>query len=643
MNDSPLSHEARLASAIAVANVPVLIPLLVMLTGDGKWLEAPYAPARSQGIGDNPTGGLPDEVQAEIRSAALGAITAHLNGRPAAMAEPDDAMLVRMLSVAMGETVPAEYGPMIAAELGLERSVAPQPAFEVPDGFEVLIIGAGPSGLAMAITLQQAGIPFMIAERNDDVGGSWLVNRYPGAGVDTPSALYSFSFAPYNWSQYFAPQHELRVYLRGMADDHHLDARIEYSTSVDEMVWLEDSQAWQVRTRTSAGVERIRTFSFVVSAVGGLTRPKLPDLPGLDDFAGRVVHTAEWPDDLDLTAKRVGIIGAGASAMQTVPAIVGEVAHLSIFQRSPQWVAPFAQHGEEVPELLRFLSAEVRLYRLWYRQRAGWTFNDRVYAGLQKDPTWEHPERAVNKINDAYRKHFTRYIQAKLGGRPDLIEKALPTYPPYGKRILLDNGWYDALLRDNVELVADPIDHVEASGVNCRETGLHTLDVLICATGFDAAHFLAPLRVVGTGGHVLREIWDDDDPRAYLGMSVPGFPNFFMIYGPNTQAGHGGSLIGSAEVQIHHILDVVQQMLAGRVGAVEARPTDYESYNAKVDELHENMIWTHPGMSTYYRNSRGRVVVPTPFRVVDYWHMARQADLTQYDCQPATEMKVVSA
>jgi len=328
------------------------------------------------------------------------------------------------------------------------------------------------------------------------------------------------------------------------------------------------------------------------------------------------------------------VIGSGASAMQLVPAIADEVAALTVFQRSPGWAAPFEQLHVEIPEPLRLLSREVPLYRIWYRLRAGWTFNDRVHEALQKDPSWPHPERAVNAINDAHRRFFTGYVESELADRPDLVDAVLPDYPPYGKRILLDNGWYRTLTRDHVELVTEAVAEVRPHAVVTESGEEHDADVLVCATGFDVVRFLAPMDIRGRSGRTLRETWDDDDARAYLGLAVPDFPNLFMVYGPNTQAGHGGSLIGTAEAQLHYVMDLLGRMLRGGIGAVECRPEVYEEYNRRIDAAHEAMVWTHPGMETYYRNARGRVVVNTPWRVVDFWHMTRAADLDDYAVEP---------
>jgi 4-hydroxyacetophenone monooxygenase len=631
---------ARFREGVAHANVPTLLPVLVQLTGDVSWLEDPYRPVRSRGVDDNPTGGLSEPIQDEIRAAALDAILAWRAGRPVALPDPSDELLVRMLSVAMGEEVPPEYGPMIAWELGLPRARAAkaEEPVEPPDGFNVLVIGAGISGIAAAVKLQEAGIPYSVVEKHGTLGGTWWENRYPGAGVDTPSALYSFSFAQNDWSLYFALRDELHDYLERVASEFGIRPKIRFDTEVVSASYEEPRQEWTVRVRRPDGALETLSANVVVSAVGAFNRPKMPEIPGLDRFQGRCVHTARWPDGLELSGKRVAVIGNGASAMQVLPAIADDAASVTAFQRSPQWAAPFDQFQRPVPEPVRFLARVVPLYRKWYRVRSGWTFNDRIHPALQKDPSWPHPERAVNKINDRHREFLTRYIESEVGDRAELLEKVVPDYPPFGKRILLDNGWYRSLTRDDVDLVTEPIEEVRADRVVTRSGAEHEVDVIVCGTGFDVVRFLSTIEVRGRSGRSLRETWDDDDARAYLGTAVPDFPNFFMLYGPNTQAGHGGSLIGATEAQLHYILDLLQRMFRHGIGSVECRQEVYDAYNQRVDEAHERMVWTHPGMSTYYRNSRGRVVVNTPFRIVDFWHMTRTADLDDYVVEPAVEM-----
>jgi 4-hydroxyacetophenone monooxygenase len=630
------SGEARLAAALELANIPILLPVLVQLTGDQRWLAAPYLPTRNRGLDDNPSGGLSDELQAEIRAAALRAILAWNAGAPVAEPAPAPELMVRMLSVVMGEEIPPEYGPMLATEATIATDPRIEAPVAVPPGFRVLITGAGISGLTMGLKLGQMGIPYTILEKNADVGGTWYENRYPGAGVDTPSALYSFSFSQeHQWTKFFALRDELYGYLKETFEGAGVLDAVRLQTEVTSATYDQAEQGWAVTARGPDGETEEFTANVLITAVGALNRPKWPVIDGLDRFSGPVVHTAQWPDDLDLTGQRVGVIGNGASSMQLVPAIAERAQSVSVFQRSPQWAAPFELLGVEISEPLRWLIATVPLYRVWYRLRAGWTFNDRIHSTLQKDPDWEHPARAVNAVNDAHRRFFTRYIERELEGRPDLLAKALPDYPPYGKRILLDNGWYRSLTRDDVFLITDGIEEISEVGVVTEDGTTHELDVLVCATGFQATRFLAPMDIHGRSGAGLRETWNDEDARAYLAMTVPDYPNLLILYGPNAQGGHGGSLIGTAEMQTHYLADLLRQMLERGIGAIEPRQELHDDYSQRVDAAHEQMIWTHPGMDTYYRNSRGRVVVNTPWRVVDYWLMTRDANLDEYVVESA--------
>ena len=624
----------RFSAAVAVANIPTLLMVLIQLTGDLAWLDEPYRLSRTKGMSDNDSGGLPDDLQARIRAAALDAILEWRAGKPMAIPEPPDDLIVRMLSASMGEPIPAEYGPMLAEELGLRASAPAVPPAPPPDGFGAVIIGAGLSGLCAAIKLRNLGIPFTILERNPDVGGVWHENRYPGAAVDTPSHLYQFSFEPYDWSRYFASQAEVLGYLRHVATKYGLLAHIRFSTTVVRAEYDEETQGWSVLVRDAAGKTETLSANVVISAVGAFNPPKIPPIKGLERFAGPCFHSARWPSDLDLRGRRVAVVGNGATAMQIVPAVADEVGSITVFQRSPQWAQPFPKFLKAIPEEIRFLSAEVPLYYAWQRLRLEWIFHDKLHDSLQKDPAWPHPDRSINAANDEHRRYFTDYIRAELDGREDLLPKVLPTYPPFGKRMLMDNKWFRTLTRDHVHLVTDPISEVTTHSVITRSGAEHEVDVIVLATGFDVVRFLSSFDVVGRSGRTLREAWNDDDGRAFLGLAVPDFPNFFCLYGPNTQPGHGGSLIHTVERQVQYLVSLLTQMFARNVGAVECRTDVYDDYNRRVDEAHARMIWTHPGMDTYYRNNRGRVVMNMPFRNLDFWRMTERASLADFSTEP---------
>jgi 4-hydroxyacetophenone monooxygenase len=633
--------DARFEEALAYANIPVLLMVLVHLTGQTSWLEEPFRPKRSGGLDDNDSGGLSAGLQREVRAAALEAILSWYHGRvPVAISQPTPELLVRMLSWSMDEPVPPEYGPMMAADLDAsQRPVLPprtaRPA-NTSERMNAVIIGAGVSGICAALAFEREGIPYTILERNTEVGGTWWENRYPGAGIDTPNHLYSFSGIPHDWQHYFASRDELFEYLHQVASEYGVRDRIQLQTTAVSAVYDDARQVWSVSAVDARGRATDYVANILITAVGGFNTPRTPDIEGLDTFAGPVLHTARWPEDAAIDGANVAVVGNGASAMQLIPAIADRVGTLTIFQRSPQWAAPFEKFQARVPEQLRFLIGAVPLYQWWYRTRLHWTFNDRLHASLQRDPNWPNADRSLNATNDAHRRYFVRYIEAELGDRHDLVSKVVPNYPPYGKRILLDNGWYRTLLRDNVELVAEPLNRVSGNSLFTESGEEHRASTLIMATGFDVVHFLSTIDIHGRGGRRIADVWDGDDGRAYLGCAVPGFPNMFCLYGPNTQPGHGGSIIWSIEAQVHYLIGLLQQMERSGLGAIECRGDVWAEHNAEIDERHARMVWTHPKVDTYYQNSRGRVVVNSPFRNVDYWYATRESLLDDYVVEKAT-------
>jgi 4-hydroxyacetophenone monooxygenase len=622
----------QLSQAVMVANIPTLLMVLVQMTGEMHWLQPPYRPSRGAGLGDNDTGGLPENIQDEIRAAALAAILACRDGKPVAIPDPSPELLVEMLSTAMGEPVPAEYGNFTASQLG-HRPVSDE-KIPVPEGFHVLVVGAGVSGICAAVNLKAAGIPFTVVEKNATVGGVWLENRYPGAGVDTPNHLYSYSFAMHDWPMFFALRNDLHGYLEQVAAQFELGPNIRLNTTASNAVYDEASQTWQVTLDSNNGTSDTVSANVLISATGIFNPAVKPKIDGLETFAGDAFHTSEWPDDVDLTGKRVAIIGNGATCMQIGPEIQDEVKSLTIFQRSPHWAAPFAQFRKPVPDSLRFMLREVPLYQAWYRVRLGWTFNDRIHSTLQRDPEWPHPERSLNATNDAHRAYFTQYVKSELGERDDLLDKVLPTYPPFGKRMLLDNGWYRMLRNERVTLVDDALTRIESDRLVTADGTEHEADVLILATGFDVLRFITSINITGRSGKTLRDAWEDDNAQAYLGTVVPDFPNFFTLYGPNLQPGHGGSLIFVIEMQMNFVMDILKKMSSEKLGVMECRSEVHDAYIKRVDDAHENMVWTHAGMTSYYRNARGRIVVNSPFRNVDYFDMTREAKLDEFVVEP---------
>ena len=617
-------NRTLLKDGIANANIPALLMVLYQMTGEATWLQEPFAPGRSPGLDDNDSGQLPDEVQTQIRTAAEEAIEAWLAGKPLAIERPSNLRLAEMLSVAMTEHVPEEYGDIVAAGMGYDLEPTADAAIAVDK--TAIVIGGGVSGICAGIELGKLGINYTLFEKNEDFGGTWFENRYPGCGVDTPSLTYTFSCRPNDWSMYFPLRDEIEGYLLDTAREFGLYDKARFRTHVEEARWNTATDQWDVTITTPDGKRETHSADYLFSAVGILNIPKYPQIDGLDEFAGEVYHTSRWPAEADLSGKRVAVIGNGASGMQVAPAIADEVSRMTIFARSKQWAAPFPQFRKKVPEGVRYLMQVVPLYRAWLEQRLSWTFNDRVHGTLFRDPEWEHPERAVNEINDAHRRVFTRYVEEQLQDRPELIERVLPEYPPFAKRMLLDNGWFRTIKKPHVDLIPEHLAKVDGNTLFTSSGETVEADVIILATGFQTTNVLGSYDIVGREGQLLRDHWGEDNASAYLGTLVPGFPNFFILLGPNVGSGHGGSMIRNIENQMHFAGQVVQCAEAKEASTVEVKETAYTDYSRRIDDAHDRLVWTHPGTENWYRNSQGRVVAITPWRNDAFWRMTRSPD-----------------
>lgn len=620
-----------LAAALRQADIRVLLMVLVHRTGDLAWLEPPFAPKRDVRLIPDAGAGLPHEVQERVRAAALEAL-AGADTSPT-ISDPGDALIQRMMSVCLGEHVPDEYAPLVREEMGLISRDSEWPVLRRGADLKsrhVLIVGAGVCGLALGIRLERLGIPFTIVEKNAEVGGTWYGNRYPGCGVDTPNHSYSYSFGPrYPWSRYFSPRSEVQDYLEKTATEFHIRRHIRFKTRLLSADWIEAEQHWRSVVKTEAGQEIIES-DVLVSAIGQLSEPSTPEIAGANEFSGPLFHSAHWPEELGIRGKRLAVIGTGATSMQLVPTVADDVAQVSVFQRTAQWARPIPGYSDRISDGAQWLLKHVPFYAEWFRFNMFWRYGDGLLPFLRRDPAWPHKDRSVNRINDRHRDEMLDFVKQELASRPDLIEKCIPSYPPYAKRILLDNGWYRTLLKPNVDLVTQPIDRITADGVRTADGVIHAADAIVLATGFRVAQMAARLAITGRFGLPLAKAWGDDNPKAHLGLTVPGFPNFFCMLGPNSGPAHGGSVVFQAECQSRYITSCLTQMIAAHVSSIEVRQDVLDSHVAEVDAEHEQLIWTHPGVDTYYRNKHGRVFSVMPWRFVDYWAMTHDANLSDY-------------
>jgi 4-hydroxyacetophenone monooxygenase len=640
--------DEELARILTEAELPPLLPAIAYCTGDLSVLREHLRP--NPMLAQMPQGGLSDDQQAEIRAIALEKLIAFRDGGCVPAARPSDDDVLRIMEFAVSGEGMREYLPLLEEELGHLGPDARGPKFTkdevAPDvDFEVAVIGAGMSGLLAGHRLQEAGIRFTIFEKNDDVGGTWYENQYPGCRVDNPNHNYSYSFAQrHDWPFHFSPQPVLHRYFVSCCDEWGLRPSIRFGTEVESAEWLEDDLVWEL---TLAGTGEVVRANAVISAVGQLNRPNYPDIPGRDSFAGPSFHSARWDHSVPLEGKRVAVIGTGASAVQFIPEIVGRAGTVTVFQRTPPWLAPVPRYHAEVAPELRWLYEHVPSYSEWSRFCIFWRMGDGAIEGVRVDPEWwaSHDDgRSVSATNDLMRQVLAAYLQASFADRPDLLETAVPDYPPGAKRMLLDNGvWPAALKSPNLTLVTESISSIAPEGVVTADGVLHEADVLIYGTGFQASKFLTPMTVKGRGGLDLHEHWRGD-ARAYLGVTIPGFPNLFCLYGPNTNIVINGSIVYFSECGVRYILGCLELALrAPGGGAVEVRSTVHDAFNEAVDEENRRMAWGVSSVSSWYKNAHGHVAQNWPFTLLEYWRRTLAPDPDEYvitDRAPSTKARV---
>lgn len=504
------------------------------------------------------------------------------------------------------DAVPAARLPRTGARVPrVERDIAPD--------VEVCIVGSGFSGLGMAIRLERAGIgSFCVLEQHGEIGGTWRDNTYPGCTCDIPSHLYSLSFAPKtDWSRMYPTQPEIRAYLHDCVARFGLAKRIRLNTRLEHAAYDEASGLWRVQT--SGGSFSAR---FVVSAIGGLHRPAIPVLPGIESFAGPSFHSARWDHGLDLKGKHVAVIGTGASAIQFVPQIAAQAAQLDLYQRTAPWVLPKLDRaiGPREQWVLRHLPLYRTLWRWWLYWR-----QELFALGFTRKP----------QLLDRAKKIGLRLLRKQVPSE-ELRARLTPTYQPGCKRILISNDYFPTLAQAHVTLVTAGIRAVRPHGVVSEDGVERRADVIIYGTGFRATDTLGPLRVTGRDGVRLDEAWRGG-MHAYYGTTVPGFPNFFMISGPNTGLGHN-SVIFMFEAQIGHVLDCIKAMRQRGLRTIEVRAHVEADHNEALQRRLQRTVWA-TGCRSWYLDANGRNVTLWPGFTFDYWRQLRRVDWAAYRTQ----------
>jgi 4-hydroxyacetophenone monooxygenase len=628
--------DALIARALQDASIPTLMMSMIHMSGDTSLLDGALSPA---GVFINEYQGyMSEEDKAAVRAQALDVIRAFRAGGCRLPPQPSAETVQRMMNFIVASEVPADYVPMMLEEMELDGADQRSDAWgdEVPVArraqHKVLVIGGGMSGVLAAYRLQEARIPYIVIEKNASVGGTWFENRYPGARVDVGNHLYSYSFEPaHHWSQYFSQQKELQQYFEDVVQHHHLQQHFRFNTEVTGASFDERSGLWTVDTVDKDGVTEQYVANSVISAVGQLNRPILPDIPGIDTFAGQWCHSAAWDDSIDCTGKNVVVVGSGASAFQLVPAIAGQVKHLTVFQRSAPWMFENPIYHDSVPEGKKWCLQHLPFYTRWFRFLIFWPACDGAYDTVFIDPAWPHQERSVNEMNDFVYQMFSDYIKGQVGDDEELLKKVIPDYAPMGKRTLQDNGsWLSALKRDNVDLVTQSVASVSAGGVTAADGSFYPADIILYATGFETDRFLWPMKIIGRRGRVLSDQWGIE-PSAYLGITIPNFPNFYCMYGPGTNLAFGGSLIFNGECQIRYIMECLKALLQSGADTVECKGEVHDDYQRRFRELHARLIWEHDSIKTsFYQNAEGKVTLLWPWKILDMWRWTKAVNRDDY-------------
>lgn len=634
--EEPITEDdAFLRQVLQEASIPALMMSMVHLTGDSTLLEGPVRPQPPL-IGEV-QGFLPEADKAAVRERAFQVLKAYRDGGCKLPPPPSTEVVRRMMDFVVGTSVPDDYVPMMLEELALDghdqRAVKLERklADGERDEYHVMVIGAGLSGLVMGLRLKEMGVPFTIVEKNPELGGTWYENRYPGCRVDIASHFYSYSFEPsHEWTQFFATRDELNSYFNRFADKHGLRQHIVFDTEVVGARWSDQDQRWTVTLKDKHGSTRDTEVRVLVSAVGQLNRPLIPTFEGQDTFKGVQVHSAQWRPEIDLRGKRVAVIGTGATAVQLVPEVAKVAAKLTVFQRTPIWLLPNAKYHDTVSDGKKWLLKHIPYYARWYRFILFWPGTDGVLPNLRIDPDWPHADRSINAHNEAWREQLVKYIESQVGDRPDLLKKVIPSYPVMVKRMNQDNGsWFRTLKLPHVALESGRIERFDATGIVC-DGQHHEVDVIVYCTGFQANKFLWPMHITGRDGQLLEEFWGEE-ARAYLGITVPEFPNLFCMYGPATNLAHAGSIILHSECQARYIVGCVKALIDGHKHEMSVKRDVFQRFNDKLVDTLSKMVWSHKGTSSWYRNKAGNVVNTSPWRLVDYREWTRAPKLDDYD------------
>ncbi|WP_449469736.1 flavin-containing monooxygenase [Sphingobium chungangianum] len=601
--------------AVELADLNALRIALYQNSGDEEIAALPAAAQMSEG------------QKSLLKERAVGWLAD--NAGAVDLPEPPEEELRRLMTMLSGEMTDVEFEarrdlPAFRAVPCAVEWQGEKP--EIPEGFRIVIIGSGPAGIAAGVQCELLGLPYLLLDRQPEAGGTWTINRYPDVRVDTPSITYEYSFEKlYPWGEHFNRGEDVRAYLQHVSRKYGVMANSRFGHDVKGAVFDERRNVWRLDVETPGGRQEI-VANVLITACGTFANAQLPDIEGAHDFGGQIIHPSAWPEGLDLTGKRVAIIGNGSTGVQLLSAVAQKAGHVSVVQRTPQWISPREKYGAPIEPELAWLNENMPGYWNWSRYTATMPLFD--IDRLQRvDREWQAQGGKVSKANDEMRAFLTNYIRQETGGREDLIEKLIPDYAPMSRRPVVDNGWYRALTRDNVELLTGSVERFTKTGFVMADGTERDFDVVIAATGFDVLKYLWPARYKGLEGKDLHETWDaGDGPRAYLSMMVPQFPNLFMLYGPNSQPLTGGTGLPQWWlIWASYAAQCVMRMLKEDKRRVDVKAEAFERYNCELDAEAQGWLQMTPegGIEkNYYVNrEHRRLQVNAPWLSPDYHRM----------------------
>ncbi|MBN8829608.1 MAG: NAD(P)/FAD-dependent oxidoreductase [Sphingomonadales bacterium] len=631
------TSDAAIEEAVGHGDPMVLRGVLYLLTGDPD-LKTMATRTVAFGQMDAIVPASDDEI-AMVRSKAVAFLKAYRDsGAPPI--DPGSPEHVReSMEQLLAGTIPEADVAMATEELALDPwaralqwQAAPDP--ERLAEFSVTVIGTGMGGLNAALQLKRAGIRYTVFEKNAGVGGTWYENRYPGARVDGSSRTYSHLYGvdfpcPYN----FAPQERNQAYFDWVADEFGLRDEIVFETEVTALSWDDQAAMWDVETVGPNGRATHRSNA-VITSVGFLNRPNIPQIEGMERFEGPSWHTVHWPEGMDLSDKRVAVVGTGCTGYQMVPELAKEAAHVVVFQRTPQWLMPMSGYLSRVPEGLNWLDRNMPYHTNFMRLRNAYRIGDFFSKVTEIDPDFDDPH-SVNPANKALRDRSIAFLERKLGdarlGDRRLVDIMTPRHPVWSARIVLvdeDECILDALQRDNVELVTSGAERINEGGIVDGAGKQHDVDAIIYATGFKANDYLHPMKITGRGGLTIDQLWAEDGPRAYLGCMMPGFPNLWTIYGPNT---NGGLQVAAYhELTTLYALQCMEKLILEGRHAIEVKEDAYWRYNRFVDERNRRRVWSDRRAHSYYWEG-GRSPGMNPLTATENWQFMRYPDFSDMD------------